>query len=123
MFNDRVLVEPIRNPEINPEGVVFAGEATTTFVQMPGKAKQVCMGRVVSVGPGKRHPKTGRRHPLEVKAGAYITFSDTCHRPVKDENGKEFLALREGDIMTISDEPYSQCFVVYRNRGPSIPAY
>lgn len=123
MLDDRILVEPLRNPDINPEGAVYTGEATTTFVPTPGKAKQVCMGRVVSVGPGKRHPKTGRRCPPEVQEGAYITFSDTCHRPVKDENGTEFLALREGDIMTISDTPYSQCFVVYRNRGPSIPAY
>lgn len=123
MLDDRVLVEALPNPETNPEGVVYTGQADTTFTQKPGKETQVCMGRVVSVGPGKRHPKTGRLRPVELNVGAYITFSDTCHRPVKDEDGKEYLVLREGDVMTVAEEPFQQCFVIYRNRGASVPAY
>jgi len=123
MLDDRILVEPIRNPDTNPEGVGFTGAANTTFTQAPGKEEQVCMGRVVSVGPGKRHPKTGRRKPIDLNEGDYITFSDTCHRPVTDDKGQKFLVLREGDVMTYSEMPYNQCFVVYRNRGASVPAY
>lgn len=123
MLDDRILVEPIRNPDTNPEGVVFTGAADTTFTQAPGKEEQVCMGRVVSVGPGKRHPKTGRRLPVGVEEGNYVTFSDTCHRTVTDDKGKEFLVLREGDVMTLATEPFQQCFVIYRNRDTSVPAY
>lgn len=117
MLDDRVLVDPVTNSDINPDGVVYTGVPATTFLQDRDKGEQVCMGRVVAVGPGKRHPKTGKRRPLDVKVGEYVVFSDTCHRPCGDH-----IVIREGDIVTRSDEPYYHSAVVYRDRSPSLRA-
>jgi co-chaperonin GroES (HSP10) len=108
MLDDRILIEPHENSEINQGGVIYVGQATTTFTPDVDKAKQVCMGRVVAVGPGKRHPKTGRRHPPEVTAGEYVAFSDTCHRPIDD-----YFVIREGDIIGKSAKPIDHVQVNY----------
>lgn len=108
MLDDRVLVEPIKNPEINPDGVVYVGQPMTTFCQGKDKAEQICMGKVVSVGPGKINRKTGKRRPLDVETGEYVAFSDTCHKPAD-----EYLVIREGDVMAKSDIPFTDCQVIY----------
>lgn len=114
LFGDRVIVEPIENPDINPGGVVYTGVPKSEFAggEGVGKHKQICMGKVAFVGNGKRHPKTGRRRPVEVQPGQYITFSDSCHRPVKINN-VEHRVLKESDIMTIHDSPPSDACLVY----------
>jgi co-chaperonin GroES (HSP10) len=100
MLDDRILIEPQENSDINHDGVVFVGKPTTTFVADADKANQICAGRVVSVGPGKRHKKTGRRMPLDVIEGDFVSFSDTCHKSYD-----EYLVIREADIMGKSNEP------------------
>lgn len=121
MMGDRIIVEPIENSDINPGGVVYTGQPKTTFGQHLGKSMQVCIGRVVAVGNGKRHPKTGKRIRPDVSPGAYITFSDSCHRPI-EIGGTEYRYLKEGDIMTISDEPPEHVSIIYDEPGISIPA-
>jgi co-chaperonin GroES (HSP10) len=108
MLDDRILIDPDETSDINPGGIVYVGSPTTTFTTDPGTAKQVCMGRVVSVGPGKRHPKTGRRHAPDVDVGEYVAFSDTCHRPCDD-----YLMIREGDIIGKSALPIEHVQVNY----------
>ena len=98
MLDDRILIEPDEHSDL--EGSIYVGKPTTTFVQDADKAEQVCSGKVVSVGPGRRHKKTGRRMPLDVKVGDYVSFSDTCHKPCDD-----YLVIREADVMGKSNEP------------------
>ncbi len=113
VLDDRILIEPQENSEINPGGQVYVGRPTTTFTQEPGKAEQRCAGRVVAKGPGKAHHKTGKRYPPDVEIGDYVAFSDTCHRPLKDED-KEYLVIREGDVIGKSKQPIDHFEVVYR---------
>lgn len=112
MLDNRILIEPMHNSEINPEGVVYLGKPTTTFCQGEGSEEQVCMGRVVSVGPGKAHRKTGRRLPPDVEPGEYVAFSDSCHRPASDGEN-EYVVIREDDIIGKSAEPLQHFEVVY----------
>jgi len=100
MLDDRILIEPQENSDINPDGVVYVGVPTTTFVADADKTEQVCAGKVISVGPGKRHKKTGRRMPLDVQIGDYVSFSDTCHKKYED-----YLVIREADVMGKSNSP------------------
>ena len=113
MMNNRVLVEPQHNSELS-DGGIYTGEPTTTFTQHAGKDRQVCMGKVISVGPGKRHPKTGVRLPTGLKPGDYVAFSDTCHRPAGVQ-GKDWITLRDNDVMFVSDKPIEHCSVIYRD--------
>ena len=98
MLEDRILIEPDENSDM--DGSIFVGKPTTTFCADADKAEQVCSGRVVSVGPGKRHRRTGRRVRMDIKAGDYVTFSDTCHKPFED-----YLVIREADVMGKSNSP------------------
>ena len=100
MLDDRILIDPQQNSEINPGGQVYVGRPTTTFVADKDKTEQVCSGKVVSVGPGKPHKKTGHRRAPDVRIGDYVAFSDTCHRPVDD-----YIVIREADIIGKSAEP------------------
>ena len=98
MLDDRVLIDPDESSDL--DGRIYVGKPTTTFCADVGRINQVCSGRVVSVGPGRRHKKTGRRMRLDVVVGDYVTFSDTCHKPAE-----EYLIIREADIMGKSDSP------------------
>ncbi len=124
ILGDRIVVAPIRNSEFS-DGGIWTGEPTTTFAgrhgNHVGKTSQICMGVVVAVGSGKRHLKTGKRVPLDVRVGQYITFSDSCHRPVRI-NDQDLVYLREGDVMTIADEAPDHVSLIYKSSGTSIPA-
>ena len=98
MLDDRILIDPDETSDM--DGRVYVGKPTTTFCADADRINQVCSGRVVSVGPGRRHKKTGRRMRLDVVVGDYVTFSDTCHKPAE-----EYLIIREADIMGKSDSP------------------
>ena len=98
MLDDRILIDPDEHSDL--DGRIYVGKPTTTFCADADRINQVCTGRVVSVGPGKRHRKTGRRMCLDVNVGDYVTFSDTCHKPAE-----QYLIIREADIMGKSNEP------------------
>lgn len=104
---DRILVKPIENSEIS-KGGVYTGQATTTFVANKDKAVQRTVGKVLAVGPGEWGKKT-RRSP-DVPIGSLVTFSDTCGKEVED-NGEEFLMIKEGDVMGFIDSPESVEFI------------
>ena len=112
MLENRILIDPQHNSEINPDGVVYLGRPSTTFCQGDGHEEQVCMGRVVAKGPGKAHRKTGRRHAPDVEIGEYVAFSDSCHRPMKDGDD-DFVVIREDDIIGKSKEPIEHFEVFY----------
>lgn len=107
---NRILIEPMENKELS-DGGIYVGMPTTTFVQGSDKAKQITHGKVVAVGPGKRHPRTGIRLPMGVEVGQYVAFSDTCHRP--SGMGDDTIVIKDDDVMLVSDEPIEHCELVY----------
>jgi len=110
MLDNRILVEPIPNKELS-EGGIYTGMPTTTFVADRDKTQQITHGKVVAVGPGKPHPRTGNRRPTGIKVGQYIAFSDTCHRPAG--TGGDLIVLKDDDVMFISDEPFEHVEFLY----------
>jgi len=111
MTDDRILVDPMENREFS-DGGIFVGEPTTTFHQGDGNARQITHGRVVAVGPGRAHKRTGVRLPVGVEVGEYVSFSDTCHRPAGIPDG-EYVVIRGGDVALVSDEPFEHVEVLY----------
>lgn len=109
MTDNRILIDPAKNQELS-NGGIYVGMPTTTFTQHAGKDEQITHGKVVAVGPGKRHPKTGVRLPMDVKPGDYVAFSDTCHRPAGIE---DYIVIRGDDVALISDEPFNHVEVNY----------
>lgn len=73
----------------------------TTFVAETSKTKQVTVGEVIAVGPGK-YDKRGKRRPPETPVGSLVCFSDTCG---KDADG--YLMIREDDVYGYLPEPTS----------------
>ena len=109
MMDDRILIDPMPNQELS-DGGIYVGMPATTFTQHDGKDKQTTHGRVIEVGPGKCHKKTGARLPVGVEPGQYVCFSDTCHRPAGVE---DYIVIRSDDVALVSDEPFTHCEVKY----------
>ena len=85
----RVVIETVETEEKTESGIV-----------LPDTAKEKPQeGIVVAVGSGKLLDN-GERAPLEVNVGDRIIFSKYAGTEVK-YNGKEYLILRESDIMAI----------------------
>ena len=95
-LRDLILVDPIRNSETNPGGVVFVNRAKTSFTPEVDEVEQVTMGKILAVGTGIRNKK-GRRIPVDANVGDVVTFSDTCGRKVID-GLKTYFFIREQDI-------------------------
>jgi len=87
-LNDRVVVEPLETQtETTPGGIV-----------LPESAKEKPqLALVVAVGPG-RVGDDNERIPVEVKIGDRIFHAKYGGTPVKYD-GKEFIILREEDIL------------------------
>ena len=111
MLDDRILIEPMANQD-HSAGGIYTGMPTTTFTQDKDKDTQITHGKVLSVGPGKRHPKTGVRLPVGVEPGQYVCFSDTCHRSA-GINDEDWIVIRGGDVALVSDEPFEHCEILY----------
>lgn len=58
-------------------------------------------GKVVAVGPGKRDNE-GKRVPLDVKKGDIVLFTKYSPNEIKVD-GKEYLIIREDDVLAILD--------------------
>lgn len=88
-MNDRVLVLRMEEEKKTPGGIII-----------PDTAKEKPQeGKVISVGPGKTD-ETGKRTPLEVKAGDRVLFSKYGGTEIKID-GVEHLFLREDDILGV----------------------
>lgn len=86
---DRVLIEAAPEKE-EKIGSIF----------IPDTAKEKPnMGIVVAAGPGKV-TDDGKTVPLQVKAGQKVLYGKYSGTEIK-ENGKEFLIVRESDILAI----------------------
>ncbi|MFC3883412.1 co-chaperone GroES [Bacillus songklensis] len=88
-LGDRVVIELVQSEEKTASGIV-----------LPDTAKEKPQeGKVVAVGTG-RVLDNGERVALEVAAGDRIIFSKYAGTEVKYE-GKEYLILRESDILAV----------------------
>lgn len=86
---DRVLIEAAPDKE-EKIGSIF----------IPDTAKEKPnMGIVVAAGPGKV-TDDGKTVPLQVKAGQKVLYGKYSGTEIK-ENGKEYLIVRESDILAI----------------------
>ncbi len=88
-LGDRVIIEQVESEEKTASGIV-----------LPDSAKEKPQeGKIVAVGTG-RVTDNGERIALEVKEGDSIIFSKYAGTEVKYD-GKEYLILRESDILAI----------------------
>ena len=88
-LGDRVVIELVEQEETTASGIV-----------LPDSAKEKPQeGKVVAVGSG-RVTDSGERIALEVAEGDRIIFSKFAGTEVKYD-GKEYLILRESDILAI----------------------
>ncbi len=90
-LQDRILVERVEEEQKTKGGIII-----------PDTAKEKpAEGKVISVGNGKLDD-SGKRVPLEVKKGDRILFGKYSGTEVKIE-GKEYLMMREEDVLGIID--------------------
>ena len=90
-LHDRIMVERLEEKEIKRGGIII-----------PDTAKEKPQeGKVVAVGTGKVNDD-GKKVPLDVKAGDKILFGKYSGSEVKIDD-KEFLIMREEDILAILD--------------------
>jgi chaperonin GroES len=90
-LHDRILVERLEEKEVKRGGIII-----------PDTAKEKPQeGKVIAVGNGKVNDD-GKKVPLDVKAGDKILFGKYSGSEVKIDD-KEFLIMREEDILAILD--------------------
>jgi chaperonin GroES len=88
-LNDRVIVKRVEEETKTAGGIII-----------PDTAKEKPQeGEVIAVGPGKLDD-TGKRVPLEVKAGDRILFSKWAGTEIKID-GVEHIFMKEDDILGI----------------------
>ena len=87
-LGDRVLIEPKQE-----------SEEKIGSIYVPDTAKEKPQeGKVIEVGSGKY--EDGKLVPLEVKAGDMVLYGKYSGTEVK-QGGKEYLIVRETDILAI----------------------
>jgi chaperonin GroES len=88
-LGSRVVVEPIEQEDVTAGGIVLP----ETAKEKPQK------GKIISVGAGDRD-ESGKRIPLDVKAGDTVLFAKYSGTEIKIDS-KKLLILRESDILAI----------------------
>lgn len=91
-LHDRVLVKRLEEERTTAGGIVIPDSATEKPVR----------GEVVAVGKGKIL-ESGDMRALDVKTGDVILFGKYSGTEVKLD-GKEYLVMREDDIMAIIEK-------------------
>ena len=89
-LGSRVVIKALEREEMTKSGIV-----------LPDTAKQKPEeGKVLSVGPGDRHPDTGARIPVELKEGQRVLFQKYAGTEFKLDD-EELLILSEKDVLAI----------------------
>jgi chaperonin GroES len=91
-LDDRVVIERMEAEEKTPGGIVLPDTAK----EKPSK------GKVVAVGEG-RLLESGKRVPLGLKKGDCVLFGKYAGTEVNID-GKEYLIVREADILAKIEE-------------------
>ncbi|GEN46262.1 co-chaperone GroES [Alkalibacillus haloalkaliphilus] len=88
-LGDRVIVEVVEQEETTSSGIV-----------LPDSAKEKPQeGKVIAVGSG-RVTDNGDKVALEVSEGDTVVYSKFAGTEV-EKDGKEYLVLRENDILAV----------------------
>lgn len=89
---DRVVAQPLEEEDKTPGGII-----------LPDTAKEKPQrGKIIAAGPGKLDEK-GQRIKMEVKKGDVVLYGKYSGTEIKID-GKEYLILRESDILAIIDK-------------------
>jgi chaperonin GroES len=89
-LGDRVVVRRVKETTKSAGGIIIP----ETAQEKPQE------GQIVSVGPGALDEKTGKRTPLEVKAGDRVLFGKWSGTELKID-GEELLIMKENDVMGV----------------------
>jgi chaperonin GroES len=89
-LGSRVVIKALEREEMTKSGLV-----------LPDTAKEKPQeGKVLSVGPGDRHPDTGARIPVELKIGDRVLFQKYAGTEFKLDD-EELLILSEKDVLAV----------------------
>ena len=89
-LGSRVVIKALEREEMTKSGIV-----------LPDTAKEKPQeGKVLSVGPGDRHPDTGERIPVELKEGDRVLFQKYAGTEFKLDE-EELLILSEKDVLAV----------------------
>ena len=76
-------------------------EMTKSGILLPDTAKEKPQeGKILSVGPGDRHPDTGERIKVDLKEGQRVLFQKYAGTEFKLDD-EELLILAEKDILAV----------------------
>jgi chaperonin GroES len=89
-LGSRVVIKALEREEMTKSGLVLPDTAK----EKPEK------GKVLSVGPGDRHPDTGERIAVELKVGDHVLFQKYAGTEFKLDD-EELLILSEKDILAV----------------------
>ncbi len=92
-LSDNVIISPEKQEKKTESGIYLPDSADKERPQT---------GKVVAVGPGKLLDN-GERSKMQVKKGDKVVFSKYSPQEVKID-GKEYLILKEEDILAIINE-------------------
>lgn len=95
-LNDRLVVERVEEDEKTAGGIIIP----ETAKEKPKK------GKVLAVGPGLKD-ENGKRIALDIQVGEIVLFTQWAGNEVKLD-GKEFLVLKESDVIGIVEEGASK---------------
>jgi len=95
-LGDRLVVERLEQDEKTAGGIIIPDTAKE-------KPKQ---GKVLAVGPGNKD-ENGKRIPVDVEPGDIVLFTQWAGNEVKIE-GKDFLVLKESDVIGIIEDTQSK---------------
>jgi chaperonin GroES len=88
-LSDRLVVKPLEQEEQTASGIL-----------LPETAKEKPQqGKVVAAGPGARK-ETGERVSMDVKIDDTVLYAKYSGTTIK-LNGKEYLILKESDVLAI----------------------
>ena len=89
-LGSRVVIKALEREEMTKSGLLLPDTAK----EKPEK------GKVLSVGPGDRHPDTGERIAVELKVGDRVLFQKYAGTEFKLDE-EELLILSEKDILAV----------------------
>jgi chaperonin GroES len=95
-LGDRLVVERIEQDTKTSGGIIIPDTAKE-------KPKQ---GKVLAVGPGAKD-ENGKRIQIDVEAGDIVLFTQWAGNEIKID-GKEYLVLKESDVIGIIEETSSK---------------
>ncbi|MSQ37398.1 MAG: co-chaperone GroES [Chloroflexi bacterium] len=89
-LGSRVVIKPLEREEMTKSGIL-----------LPDTAKEKPQeGKVLSVGPGDRHPDTGTRIAVELKVGDKVLFQKYAGTEFKLDD-EDLLILAEKDVLAV----------------------